>query len=472
MGQCRVSCPAGSGPSLPTDREAPNRIGRTVGGSLLHAAGMQRSVAGSALERGGLRYRSSLRRAARAPRHRDEALTHPSQPLRVGLVIERFRRDGGGAESVTWRTAHALRDGGDEVSVLARESDDAPGIALHRLRAPRTWQPLRVLRFSRAATDCARRLSLDVVYSLARTAEQDVYRAGAGSHADYLEARHPGLSGALRRVSPRHAALLALERRVFRDPDQFVICNSHAVRRQIVARYAVPEERIAVLYNGVDLETFQPRPEERSRVRDEVDPSGPADAPVWLFAANDYARKGLDTALDALARAQHGRSRLWVAGGHGDPPLDSAWRRRALELGIGERVRFLGPRRDLGRVFAAADGLILPTRYDAFANVCLEAASSGLPVLTSTANGAAELFQGIGPAPLPATDASAFAAQLDALASADARRAIGAQMRSMAERHGWARHVAELRALLRRRVSERRSAATFSVRRPAFRPGL
>jgi UDP-glucose:(heptosyl)LPS alpha-1,3-glucosyltransferase len=56
-------------------------------------------------------------------------------------------------------------------------------------------------------------------------------------------------------------------------------------------------------------------------------------------------------------------------------------------------VRFEGPRLDVERGYAGADLFVLPTRYDPFANACLEAMACGLPVLTSAANGAAELLQ-------------------------------------------------------------------------------
>ena len=109
-------------------------------------------------------------------------------------------------------------------------------------------------------------------------------------------------------------------------------------------------------------------------------------------------------------------------------------------------MRFLGRRDDLEQVFAASDGLLLPTRYDAFANVCLEAAAAGCPVITSATNGAAEILEAGGWVVEDPEDAQAFAAAIDEPEEAALRRA-GAAARAVAERYSWERHVAELRAV-------------------------
>jgi UDP-glucose:(heptosyl)LPS alpha-1,3-glucosyltransferase len=372
--------------------------------------------------------------------------------VRVALVVERFEPGAGGVENAAWQLARGLARAGDEVRVIARRgaAGAGPGVAFERVRVPRGWQPLRVLAFSRAAALAARRAGCDLVYSLARTERQDVYRAGAGSHLDYLERRHAGAALRLRRLSPRHAALLALERRALGPGTRRVECRSEMVRAQLARRYGLAAERCAVLPGGVDLEAFHPARRERE---------GPGlrralaagAGPVWLFAGSGFARKGLDVALRALAAGGPRDACLWVAGADRPRP----WIRLARALGVAERVRFLGFRRDLAALLAAADALLLPTRYDAFANVCLEAAAAGLPVATSRANGAAELLAGCGPAPLEPEDAAGFAAALEALSERAARERWGAAARSVAERHGWDAHVAALRALFAEVCAER-----------------
>ena len=373
----------------------------------------------------------------------------------MALAIERFDPRAGGAERIAWKTAHGLAAAGDEVHVFAREAEPSPDVRLHRVTAPRAWQPLRVRAFSRAIGRATASGEFDVVYSLARTARQHVYRAGGGCHLDFLERRYRGASRALRRASPRHRTLIALESRVFADPQQLVICNSELVRREIRSRYRVPSERLALVRNGVDLALApsEERAAARKRLRAGLEPM----ATIWLFAGHDFERKGLDTALRALASSRCRETRLWVAG-RDDP---SPWRASIRRLGLDARVRFLGNRPDLRDVYAAVDGLILPTRYDAFANVCLEAAAAGIPVLTSDANGAGELFAARFPGVFRPDDVAGYAGALDVLSNTELCKRIGAEARAVAERLSWERHIESIREIfLRRRSSTSNTSST------------
>jgi len=385
-----------------------------------------------------------------APRLPERPPSRPLPPvlhlaLKIALVIERFEPDAGGVEGVAWTVAHGLARAGDEVHVLARRGTASPEVALHPLPVPASWQPLRVLAFSRAAGARAAALACDVVHSFSRTRHQDVYRAGGGSHADYLERRHGRAGALLRRVSPRHAVLLGIERRVFADRRQIVQCNSAMVESEIARRYGVARERLVVIHNGVDLERFHPRRRqgEGARLREDLAAGG---RPVWLLAGSGWRRKGLDTALRAVAAGGPDDALLWVAGRDAPGP----WQARAADLGLGARVRFLGLRRDMQAVYAAADALLLPTRYDAFANACLEAAASGLPLVTSAANGAAAPLAAGALVVERADDAAGFAGALDRLADPALRARLGRAGRRAAEGLGWDAHLAALRSLYRR----------------------
>ncbi len=248
--------------------------------------------------------------------------------MRVALVIERFEPRGGGMESVAWQVAHGLAEAGDEVHVVARRAAESAAIVLHRANVRVSWQPLRVLAFAREAARLAPRGEFDVVHAFSRTLHQDLYRAGGGCHADYMQHAYRPLPRRLRRLSPRHAVLLAMERRIFEDPSQWIQCGSKLVRDQIARRYAVRAERLHVIYNGVDSRRFHPRPDRQASPRDT--------RPIWLFAGSGWHRKGLDVAFEALVASRAARAHLWVAG-RDDP---RAWQRRASRLGIGDRVSF------------------------------------------------------------------------------------------------------------------------------------
>lgn len=371
-------------------------------------------------------------------------LETPSRPLRIAIVIERSGAGSGGAENAAWQATAGLSRAGDDVTVVCGTGSAPPGTTLLRVGAPRIWKPLRVLAFSRAAARATRR-GFDVVQSFSRTRHQHVYRAGGGCHAHYLECLHGRAGARLRGRTPRHAVQLAIERAVFRDTTQIILCNSVFVRDEIAARYGVSAERLAVVRNGVDLERFHPRRRAREgeRLRAVL---GAGSRTVWLFAGSGFRRKGADLALAALSRSRDTESVLWIAG-RDDP---ARWSAHAERLGLGRRVRFLGPRADLEALLAAADGLLLPTRYDAFANVCLEAAAAGLPVITTAANGAAEIARRAGIVVDDPEDVTALAAALSRLAEPAARAALGKAARALAEECGWDVHVRALRALYAR----------------------
>jgi UDP-glucose:(heptosyl)LPS alpha-1,3-glucosyltransferase len=283
----------------------------------------------------------------------------------------------------------------------------------------------------------------DIVHGFSRTRHQDLYRAGGGSHADYLRRNHSGIGLFTRRISPRHRVLLAMERNVFADPRQRIQCSSRLVADELIAREGVAPDRIFLLPNGVDLDRFVAgrQREDGRRLRDSEAPRAAGD-PLWLFPGSGWRRKGLAQLMEALARDPNARHRLWIAGRDDPRP----WQRRAEALGIAARLRFLGERRDLEVVYQAVDGVVLPTRYDPFANITLEAAAAGRPIVTSAANGAAEwLGDAIRVVDAPDDPARLFAA-LAEFESPERRRSAGDALAKRALDLGWHRHVDSLRS--------------------------
>lgn len=383
--------------------------------------------------------------------------------LRIAIVIERFAPRAGGVENVAWQVAFELAKSGDDVSVITREAppDDPPGVVqagptIHTVRVPSFWQPLRVLAFSLAVSKIAKRGDFDVVHSFSRTRRQDLYRAGGGSHRDYLRRTHSRAGHLLRLLSPRHLVLLAIEARVFADASQRIQCASHLVADVLVADHAVAPERILLLPNAVDCGRFGTPAATRAGRRLRAELAGNAER-IWLFPASGWKRKGLPVLLEALAILDDPQTSLWIAGRDAIP----AWRKTAERLGVADRVRFLGPRDDLEAVYAAVDGMVLPTRYDAFANVTLEAAASGLPIITTRSNGAAEWLPDALWLLESPHEPVALASALVSLADAERRRELGDRARKQAHELNWQRHASRLREEYRgiaRARADRRSS--------------
>jgi UDP-glucose:(heptosyl)LPS alpha-1,3-glucosyltransferase len=236
-----------------------------------------------------------------------------------------------------------------------------------------------------------RRGGFDLVQSNERIPGCDVYRAGDGVHREWLCQRRRVQSPLARlatALSPFHAYVKRAEKQLFESPQlRAVICNSQMVRREIFDYFAVDPEKLRVVYNGVDTDKFHPALKQyRRAVRNEL--GIPQHQAVFLFVGSGFERKGLGPALEAVARLPRGR--LLVVG---KDRHVRRYRRLAERLGILGRVHLLGVKPDVGPYYGAADALVLPTLYDPFPNVVLEGMAAGLPVVTSTKCGGAELIR-------------------------------------------------------------------------------
>lgn len=198
-------------------------------------------------------------------------------------------------------------------------------------------------------------------------------------HNDWLRSpanRTPGLRGLYQRI---YTLLNAhWEKRAFQRATVLV-----AVSRQVeqgLLKLGVPAAKIRVVLNGVDVAEFAPGVAERDRW------GLSKNVPLGLFAGDiKTPRKNLDTVIRALTQVFG--LHLAVAGDLRGSPYP----RLAQDLGVGDRVHFLGYRRDLKDLMKAVDLFIFPSRYEACSLVLLEALATGLPVVTAATTGGAEI---------------------------------------------------------------------------------
>lgn len=300
------------------------------------------------------------------------------------LVIARPFVFHGGVERATAGLIRALVEHGYDVHLLTPGARyRVPGVTQHALALPPLPAAARALALAATARIAVARGAWDVVQSHERTLRQDVYRAGEGCHRGYLASLEGRRARGL-----YHRIVLGLERRVFaRTPEVVAIARRGAA--EIAELYAVAPARLSVVYNGVDLARFHPRNRvaHRAAARDEA--GIPRDAWTVLFMGSGFERKGLATLVEAFGAFPDRASRLLVIG-RGDAAPSRAV---AGTLGIAERIVWLEPREDAERWYAAADVVALPSRYEPFGNVHLEALASGVPVVASAAAGGAEVIR-------------------------------------------------------------------------------
>jgi UDP-glucose:(heptosyl)LPS alpha-1,3-glucosyltransferase len=300
--------------------------------------------------------------------------------MKIGFIRQRYVGFGG-AERYLNNVALAVRELGHEVHMFANQWRPEENLHFHRVPIIRLTSSLRALSFALNARRLVRRESCDVIFSMERTLEQDIYRAGDGCHREWLKRRARYISplrNAAGGLDPFHRVMLGLEKRTFSPQrTRHIIANSHRGKKEIIEHYGFPAERIDVIHNGVDCQRFQPAP--APRASNEV---------ILLFVGTGFERKGLGFCIGAL---QHlpASVRLRIAG-KGNV---ERFRSIAREHHVASRVEFLGTEQEMSHVYRDADLLVHPAIYEPFSNACVEALASGLPVITSWGNGASEIIE-------------------------------------------------------------------------------
>jgi glycosyltransferase involved in cell wall biosynthesis len=235
-----------------------------------------------------------------------------------------------------------------------------------------------------------------------------------------------------------------------------VILVSEAARAQHVERGRLPAGRMRVIHNGVDVDAFaKGRRDETRRALGLA-----AGQPALLTVSALREGKGLEVLLRALPLVLRARpdARLFIAG---EGALRSRLEEQARGLGIGSAVTWLGLRRDIADLLAAADAFVLASRQDAFPTVLLEAMAAARPVVATWVGGIPEIVaDGETGVLVEPGDAEALAAAIGGLfADPSAAGVMGRAGRALArERFSTARWTERLVALYREVVEARRAA--------------
>ncbi|HPA17698.1 MAG TPA: glycosyltransferase family 4 protein [Verrucomicrobiae bacterium] len=316
--------------------------------------------------------------------------------MRVGLILNRFDPSWGGLENWTCHYARWLAEEGHGVHVVAFVIKSAalpPGVEPLQVTRPKSF----AARAS-ALENAVRQLAPDIIHDTGSIGYCDIYHLHGGTRLASRKAECPArplmqrwrefLVPKWRRWYRAHRRV---EERAFANPRVTLVAVSNLVHEQLVSLHRVDPARIRVIRNGIDTRRFSPcgRDANRPRIRAEF---GAGDAIVFLQAAQNFALKGAENVLRALAitaRTEPATAlQYWLAG---NGPVEQ-YRQKARRLGVADRVRFLGYVKDLRPFYHAADAMVHPAFYDPCPLTTLEALASGLPVITSPHNGSSEMM--------------------------------------------------------------------------------
>jgi UDP-glucose:(heptosyl)LPS alpha-1,3-glucosyltransferase len=323
------------------------------------------------------------------------------QRMKIAVFNRHFSRRAGGAESYSVALVEGLAEQ-HEVHVFAQTIEHShPRVTYHKVPGPVArprW--INQLFFAAYTWWKTRKPSnewgFDVIHSHENTWHGQVQTVHVRPiRYNLFHPNHKALSGWrlwLRWLkvctSPRLASYVWLEAARMCQP--FVVAVSGEMQRQTLTAYPhLAKQNVPIILPGVGAPDLSLTTQE-ARTRLNLPTS--SDLKLVLFVGNDYARKGLPALLAAMPALQPNIHVACV----GSPQMIPKFQLMAAELGITERVHFVGALADMSIAYRAADMLAHPTLEDSFAMVVLEAMSYGLPVVVSSAKycGISQFLQG------------------------------------------------------------------------------
>jgi glycogen(starch) synthase len=291
---------------------------------------------------------------------------------------------------------HVLTRGGEEMA----EEETVAGVAIHRVREPKrptdlgefvAWVERMNSDMLAVGVDLGDRYDFDLVHG------HDWLVAMAGDHlarrfrAPLVTTIHATEHGRHQGWVDKHpqSYIHGVERWITNRADQVIVCSFY-MREQVAEIFGVPDERIAVIWNGIDPGDLQPHPgPELERLRAQF--AAPEEKLVLLIGRLVY-EKGFQLALEAMPALieRHPETRFLVAG---SGTHEQELRRQAEELVLMENGTFLGWMGDdvLHSLYRIADVCVVPSIYEPFGLVALEAMASGCPCIVADTGGLREV---------------------------------------------------------------------------------
>jgi UDP-glucose:(heptosyl)LPS alpha-1,3-glucosyltransferase len=376
--------------------------------------------------------------------------------MRIALAIESLDAARGGAEQWTSQYARWLVAAGHEVHVVASHFGERvpAGVVAHQIEKPRTR-----VEFAAAAERELEALAVDIAHDMGSGWHCHLFQPHGGSRTAAFEQNLLLLPRWLRplkrhisRYLPRYDEFQRLMMGQYMAEDRIFIALSRMVARDFERFHGVRRSQIRIVYNGVDTERFSPdhRVQYRQLVREEL---GVGDnETLLLIVAHNFRLKGVPALVAAVERLRREGAtvKLAVVGG-----------KRRSRGHSHPGVMFVGPAKDTVPYYAAADVYVQPTFYDPCSLVVLEAWASGLPVITSRYNGAAELMKpGIeGLIIADPANVDELCASLRPLLDPVVRLPMSAAARHLALRHTLGHNARDLLAVYEEVLALRRRAA-------------
>lgn len=314
------------------------------------------------------------------------------------VLLKRSLYKKGGIEKNVWKIAERFTQRNTRVTIFTSSNKQKSHPVFH-ICSYKEQESLpsfcKIYQFNRFCKKTLKKEPADVIFDMDRTKNQTHIRAGNGVHKAYLlrRAKQEGLfKKILFKINPLHQIILSYEKASFENKKlQVLFVNSNLVKQEILQFYRVDPQKIHVIHNGVEwkemessfIQSFSQKEDFLKRYH------LPLNGFYFLFIGNGYARKGLCELLHAFSKIAQEDIHLLVVGKDKSIP---SYQKLAKQLNIQKNVHFFGPSQDVTPFYQTADVFVLPTHYDPFSNVVLEALAMGVFVITTKDNGAFEIL--------------------------------------------------------------------------------
>lgn len=327
-----------------------------------------------------------------------------------------------------------------------------PVESIPRLEARFTWRVDRLLRYLTSFLLVIRQLRRKVASTNPDLIHANSIRAGLVATAATL-GMGTRVFWHLHDLLPRHPLSTGVRIFAFLCARTRMIAVSMAVKENFAGALIGLKSRITVVLNAIEVERFQPDQIARQQVRDELNLS--EHQPVVGIVGQLTPRKGQLELIRAFAKvaAESPKAILLVAGAplfNRDHEYEQLLKDTALQLGIEDRVRLLGARKDVAAVMQALDLLVINSSAEPFGLVALEAMACGTPVVAAACDGLAEIIEhGVNGWLVPTGDEETLVASIVSLSRQPGLRAQLAEQgkKDVASRFSSDRYVTELQAL-------------------------
>ena len=319
--------------------------------------------------------------------------------MRIALNIYKFLPSKGGGEGYLASLANQLIERGHEVHIFANEWENHNLIHFHTIPVIRYPKFLKEVSF---VINSRRKLAendFDIVQVVGRALGMNVFNPHCGVEEAWIKQDFLSISNPVNRVlkhitrffSLRQRFILWLDKKQYTDKNvSRIIAISEMIKNDIIKYHHVNPQKIKVIYNGVDLQRFNPAITKKFRgiVRKKLFIS---EEFVILYVSNNFRLKGLTILVKALGelKKSHKEFKALIIG----RGRDTSYSKLAKRLNCLENLIFLGHVNGIEKYYAASDLYVHPTFYDSCSLVVTEALASGLPVITTRYDGASGVIE-------------------------------------------------------------------------------